>query len=79
MTPGLSVTLGLRLDYEKQYLRYNTSMALDLRAENKPAGPPMLPPARIEMPIARTLVGTDDQQFCSTSRKSRSSTSVHRR
>ena len=63
LTPGLSVTLGLRLDYEKQYLRYNTSMALDLRAENKPAGPPMLPPAGIEMPIARTLVGTDDQQF----------------
>ncbi len=79
LTPGLSVTLGLRLDYEKQYLRYNTSMALDLRAENKPAGPPMLPPAGIEMPIARTLVGTDDQQFLQYLPKISVSTSVHRR
>lgn len=63
LTPGLSLTLGLRLDYEKQYLRYNTSMALDLRAENKPNGRPMLPPAGIEMPIAKELVGADDQQF----------------
>ncbi|MDE5944499.1 MAG: TonB-dependent receptor [Rikenella sp.] len=63
LTEGLSLTLGLRLDYEKQYLQYNTSMAVDLRAENKPGGPAMLPPAGIEMPIAKALIGNDDQQF----------------
>ena len=63
LTDGLSVTLGLRLDYEKQYLKYNTSMAMDLLATNKPGGIPMLPPAGIEMPISKTLVGQDDQDF----------------
>lgn len=63
LTDGLSLTLGLRLDYEKQYLKYNTSMAIDLLAKNKPGMPPMLPPAGIEMPISKTLVGKDDQDF----------------
>lgn len=63
LTDGLSLTLGLRLDYEKQYLKYNTSMAIDLLATNKPGMPPMLPPAGIPMPISKTLVGEDDQDF----------------
>lgn len=63
LTDGLSLTLGLRLDYEKQYLKYNTSMAIDLLAQNKPGMPPMLPPAGIEMPISKNLVGRDDQDF----------------
>lgn len=63
LTEGLSLTLGLRLDYEKQYLKYNTSMAIDLLAQNKPGLPPMLPPAGIEMPISKNLVGRDDQDF----------------
>lgn len=63
LTDGLSLTLGLRLDYEKQYLKYNTSMAIDLLAQNKPGGIPMLPPAGVEMPISKNLVGKDDQDF----------------
>lgn len=63
LTEGLSLTLGLRLDYEKQYLKYNTSMAIDLLAKNRPGMPPMLPPAGIEMPISKNLVGKDDQDF----------------
>lgn len=63
LTDGLSLTLGLRLDYEKQYLKYNTSMAIDLLAQNKPGGIPMLPPAGVEMPIGKNLVGKDDQDF----------------
>lgn len=63
LTDGLSLTLGLRLDYEKQYLKYNTSMSMDLLAQNKPGGIPMLPPSGIEMPISKTLTGKDDQEF----------------
>lgn len=63
LTEGLSLTLGLRLDYEKQYLKYNTSMAIDLLATNKPGGIPMLPPAGVELPIDKTLAGRDDQDF----------------
>ncbi|WP_294594277.1 TonB-dependent receptor [uncultured Rikenella sp.] len=63
LTPGLSLTLGLRLDYERQTLKYNTSMSLDLRAENRPGGPQMLPPGGIPMPLAKTLTGTDHQDF----------------
>lgn len=63
LTEGLSLTLGMRLDYEKQYLRYNTSMGIDLLATNRPGGIPMLPPAGVEMPIEKTLTGRDDQQF----------------
>ncbi|WP_298062277.1 TonB-dependent receptor [uncultured Rikenella sp.] len=63
LTEGLSLTLGLRLDYEKQYLKYNTSMAIDLLATNKPGGIPMLPPAGVELPIDKTLTGRDDQDF----------------
>lgn len=63
LTDGLSLTLGLRLDYEKQYLKYNTSMAIDLLATNKPGGIQMLPPAGVQMPISKTLTGSDDQEF----------------
>lgn len=63
LTEGLSLTLGLRLDYEKQYLKYNTSMAVDLLATNKPGMPPMLPPQGVPMPISKTLIGSDDQEF----------------
>ena len=63
LTEGLSLTLGLRLDYEKQYLKYNTSMGMTLLAQNKPGGIPMLPPSGIEMPIEKTLTGSDNQQF----------------
>lgn len=63
ITDGLSLTLGMRLDYEKQYLKYNTSMTMNLLAENKPGGRPMLPPGGVEMPISKTLIGDMDQEF----------------
>lgn len=63
LTEGLSLTLGLRLDYEKQYLKYDTRMAIDLLASNKPGGIPMLPPAGVEMPIEKRLTGEEDQHF----------------
>ncbi|MEG2478923.1 MAG: TonB-dependent receptor, partial [Mucinivorans sp.] len=57
ITKGLSLTIGLRLDYEKQFLDYNTSMSL-----NTTMSAPFLPKP-MDYNIARTLAGTESQDF----------------
>ena len=57
LTKGLSATLGVRLDYEKQSLKYNTSMAMNTIIES-----PMFP-RPIPYEIDKTLSGTSDQDF----------------
>ena len=56
-TPGLALTVGLRFDYEKQWLNYNTSMAMNLQV-----GPPVMP-RPINIPLDTTLNGSRSQQF----------------
>lgn len=58
-TPGLSFTVGLRLDYEKQWLDYNTSMAMNLSVT--PPTPRPIPP--IAVALDTTLMGGRSQQF----------------
>lgn len=55
-TDGLSFTAGIRLDYERQYISYNTSLAMDLNVKmgNRP---------EIKMPIDTTLSGGAKQGF----------------
>ncbi|MDR2679802.1 MAG: TonB-dependent receptor [Tannerella sp.] len=40
-TRGLSVTAGIRLDYEKQELEYNSEAKMNLRMQTSPARPPV--------------------------------------
>lgn len=63
ITKGLSATIGIRLDYEHQYINYNTSMSMAIHASNKRPGPGMLPPNGITMNLNQTLQGGDQQQF----------------
>ncbi|MEG1038042.1 MAG: TonB-dependent receptor [Mucinivorans sp.] len=60
-TEGLSFTVGLRVDYEKQYLDYNTSMAMNLKISMPSAGgrPPMEMPYKLDT----TLTGNRSQGF----------------
>lgn len=60
LTDGLSLTLGLRMDYEKQYLKYNTSMGMNLNAYGKPPMPPILMGS---YEVSKTLKGKDHQDF----------------
>lgn len=64
LTEGLSATIGIRLDYEHQYLNYNTSMGMNILASNKYPGPGgMLPPMGVPMNINEVMEGGDQQQF----------------
>ncbi|MEG1649555.1 MAG: TonB-dependent receptor, partial [Rikenellaceae bacterium] len=56
-TDGLSLTVGLRVDYEKQWLDYNTSMAMNTTITS-----PMMP-RPIPYNIAKTLTGDLNQDF----------------
>lgn len=49
-TEGLSLTLGLRLDYEKMWITHNTSAAMTAQASmmGKPMGNPITMPVNIE-------------------------------
>lgn len=60
-TPGLSFTVGLRLDYEKQWLNYDTQMAMNLNISMPAMGnrPPISQPYRLDT----TLMGNRSQQF----------------
>ncbi|MEG2527778.1 MAG: TonB-dependent receptor [Mucinivorans sp.] len=60
-TEGLSFTIGLRLDYEKQYLDYNTQMAMNLKISMPGVGgrPPMEMPYKLDT----TLQGNRSQGF----------------
>lgn len=61
LTDGLSVTLGARLDYEKQSMKYNTSMAMHLEAFGRP---PAMPPISLgTYEVAKTLTGKEHQDF----------------
>lgn len=56
-TDGLSLTVGLRVDYEKQWLDYNTSMAMNTTITS-----PMMP-RPIPYNISKTLTGDLNQDF----------------
>lgn len=56
-TEGLSLTLGVRLDYEKQFLEYNTDMGMNIQASGR-----MLPNP-VTMTIAKNLNGNENQSF----------------
>lgn len=60
-TPGLSLTLGLRLDYEKQLLDYYTHLNMNLLV-TMPANPPR-PPISMKVPANDTLSGNTYQEF----------------
>lgn len=56
-TEGLSLTVGLRVDYEKQWLDYNTSMSMNTTITS-----PMMP-RPIPYNVAKTLTGDLNQDF----------------
>lgn len=56
LTKGLAFTVGLRLDYERQYLDYNTQMAMDLTVSPRPD-------MSIPYKLSTTLTGKRSQQF----------------
>lgn len=58
ITKGLSLTVGLRLDYEKQYVNYNSSLAMTMQVS--PPGPPRPP---ITMLADTTMTGNQSQGF----------------
>ncbi len=58
LTDGLSLTLGLRFDFEKQFLRYDTQLAMNLSVQMP--GPPRPP---IPMAISTHLDSTTNQTF----------------
>lgn len=58
LTKGLSATVGIRLDYEKQYLHYNTDMGINIEAINKYTGQSMG-----KMNVAKALEGGQQQDF----------------
>lgn len=62
-TEGLSFTVGLRLDYERQYLDYNTSLAMNLNVTPPMPPQPGRPPISIPMALDTTLTGSRSQQF----------------
>lgn len=57
-TRGLSATIGIRLDYEKQYLNYNTDMGMTIEAQNKFNGQSMG-----VVPLAKAIQGGQQQEF----------------
>lgn len=57
-TDGLSATIGIRLDYEKQYLHYDTYMGMSIDVINKYTGRPMG-----NMNIDERMEGGQQQQF----------------
>lgn len=57
-TEGLSMTLGVRVDYEKQFMSYNTNMTMNT-AISMP-GPPRPP---MQYTISDTLTGSTSQQL----------------
>jgi outer membrane receptor protein involved in Fe transport len=54
---GLSITGGIRLDYEKTRLDYDTSMGMDLKIEMPGGRPPM------EQHLDTTLIGKESQSY----------------
>lgn len=60
LTEGLSFTVGLRLDYEKQYLDYNTQMAMNLNVSMSTG--PNRPPINLPYKLDSTLMGSRSQQ-----------------
>lgn len=56
ITEGLSLTVGMRFDYERQYINYNTSLAMNLNVKmgNRPEVP---------MKVDTTLNGGTNQGF----------------
>lgn len=58
LTEGLSATIGIRLDYEKQYLNYNTDMGMSVEAVNKYTHQSMG-----VMAISKMLDGGQQQSF----------------
>lgn len=58
ITEGLSLTVGLRLDYEKQYINYRSSLGMNMSV--KTPGPPRPP---IQMSADTTMVGSQKQGF----------------
>lgn len=61
LTEGLSFTVGMRLDYERQELNYDTKMAMNLLV-TMPARPPR-PPVVMPFKLDTTLQGNRRQQF----------------
>ncbi len=60
ITEGLSFTVGVRLDYEKQELDYNTSMVADFTLKPKPH----IPFPSIDLPPTTiSSVGTEQQDY----------------
>lgn len=56
-TDGLSLTLGARLDYEKQYLSYGTDMTMNILASMT------ILPVQIPMKVEKNLKGDQSQDF----------------
>lgn len=61
LTRGLSLTLGLRFDYEQQSLDYNTMMAFNTMV-TMPAMPPR-PPISMPVKVDTTMKGSTSQDF----------------
>ncbi len=57
-TDGLSLTLGLRVDYEKQWLDYNTSMTVNFDGYRPPVPRPIA-----SMPVSSALEGSVSQDY----------------
>jgi len=57
LTDGLSLTLGVRLDYEKQYLSYETDMAMNINASST------ILPVSIPLTVEKNLKGDEQQDF----------------
>jgi len=56
-TDGLTLTVGVRLDYEKQQLEYQTNMGMNIQASGR-----MLPNP-VTMEVAKELEGKESQSF----------------
>ncbi|MGL5318166.1 MAG: TonB-dependent receptor [Bacteroidales bacterium] len=58
LTPGLSLTLGMRMEYEKISLRHNTATTMNVRAQMPvPGFPPM------EMPLNADIEGKENVDY----------------
>lgn len=62
-TDGLSITAGVRLDYERAKLKYNSSVeGMSMNVKMEPMHPGM-PPINMTLPMEAPLKGNESQEF----------------